>query len=361
MKSTDKFLIIFSILLFVISIYAFTSSSLSVYSQSSSDDTPVPNSYLTYFNPFTMIKIQYPSFWEAADNPISGIVSFTSPLEHTGAIVYNMATPGESADEVLTDMLVKIKNLLPNAFVTNTNVSYADDGSTIQTLMFTYHDDSNPNIYKVFQLLKTIKGETFLFTYYSTESLFDRFFPLVSQMYKSYQVPSFDNVFPTDVYAGESPHSVDTADQSTTNQDKFLTYNNKTLGLEIQYPTWMNKTEQDGGVEFMFPNKRAGVLLATSNVQSASNESYVTTHLRYLNKSLDNLYVINTSRSDVMGYPTAKILFTYNNSTELYKAMHFWKIKDDQARLFTYFAPSKGVFDDLLPTIDRMLKTIKVS
>jgi hypothetical protein len=161
-----------------------------------------------------MIKIQYPSFWEASEIPNSKIVSFVSPLETTAVIVHNMPTPSESADEVLMNMLLKIKNNLPNVIITNTDISNSDDGSTIQTLMFTYGDDSNPNIYKVFQVLKTYKDETYVFTYHSAESLFDRFFPLVSQMYNSYQVPSFDNVFPTDIYSMDSLITNDTIDQS---------------------------------------------------------------------------------------------------------------------------------------------------
>ena len=180
-------------------------------------------------------------------------------------------------------------------------------------------------------------------------------------MYNSYQVPSFNNVFPTDINLDDSLLPKETDDETTDDQDRFLTYSNKTLGLEIQYPVWMNKTEQDNGVKFMFPNKSAGAILGTSNIGSTSNNDYVESHILYLNKSLDNLYILNTSRSDVMGYPTERILFTYDNGTEPYKGMHFWNIKDDHARLFTYFAPSKGIFDELLPTIDKMLETIKVS
>ena len=173
MKSTDKNFIIFSVLLFSTVIYVFQSSLSLAYSQSSSNDSSLYDNFLTYYNPFTMIKIQYPSFWETYEIPDSKTVSFISPLETTGVIVHNMPTPGESADEVLMKMLVKINNNLPNVDITNTNVSNAGDGSTIQRLMFTYGDDSNPNTYKVFQLLKTYKDETLIFTYQSTEPLFD--------------------------------------------------------------------------------------------------------------------------------------------------------------------------------------------
>lgn len=158
----------------------------------------------------------------------------------------------------------------------------------------------------------------------------------------------------------ESNLTSDTANQTMIDNDRFLTYSNKSLGLEIQYPIWLNKTEQGRGVEFVFPNKNAGAILANSSIESTSSNNYALSHLLYLNKSLDNLFILNTSRSDVMGYPTATILFTYDNDTEFYKGMQFWNIKDDHARLFTYFAPADGVFDELLPTIDRMSKTIKV-
>jgi hypothetical protein len=180
-------------------------------------------------------------------------------------------------------------------------------------------------------------------------------------MYTSYQVPSFDNVFPTDVHSIDSSITQDTANQSMKEQDRFLTYNNNTLGLQIQYPSWLKITDRYNGVEFMFPNKSAGATLATSKIDSTLNDSYAMTHLSYLNRSLDNLHILNASRSDIFGYPTPKILFTYDNGTELYKGLQFWKKKDDSVRLFTYFAPSKEVFDELLPTIDRMLKTVKVS
>ena len=153
----------------------------------------------------------------------------------------------------------------------------------------------------------------------------------------------------------------DNANQTMLDPALFLTYSNKSLGLEIQHPVWLDKIELPKGVEFVFPNKNAGAVLANSSIESGSGNNSTNRHLLYLNKSLDNLNILNTSRSDVMGYPTTRILFTYDNDTELYKGMQFWNIKDDHARQFTYFAPAEGVFDELLPTIDRMSKTIKVS
>jgi hypothetical protein len=145
------------------------------------------------------------------------------------------------------------------------------------------------------------------------------------------------------------------------NSSGYLTYRNSSLGLEIEFPNSLKKAENNRGVEFVFPNNKAGAILATSEIQPTERSNYVMSHLIYLNKTLDNLYILNTSRSDVMGYPTATILFTYGNNTETYKGMHLWNIKEGQARLFTYYAPADKVFDELLPTVDRMLKTIKVS
>ena len=95
----------------VLAIYVFQSSLSLAYSQSSNNDSSLYDNFLTYYNPFTMIKIQYPSFWEVYEILDSKTVSFISPLKTTGVIVHNMPTPGESPDEVLMKMLVKIKTI----------------------------------------------------------------------------------------------------------------------------------------------------------------------------------------------------------------------------------------------------------
>lgn len=171
---------------------------------------------------------------------------------------------------------------------------------------------------------------------------------------------SRDTQPPTSVQS-ENKSVTGTLNQNATGDGTLLTYRNNTLGLEIQYPMWLNKTDNERGIEFVFPNKSAGAILAASNVEPTARNNSVMSHLLHLNKSLDNLHILNTSRSDIMGYPTPTILFTYDNNTELYKGVQFWKIEGGQAHLFTYFAPADRVFNEWLPTIDRMLKTIKIS
>jgi hypothetical protein len=166
---------------------------------------------------------------------------------------------------------------------------------------------------------------------------------------------------PQTIQQEESNLTNGNANKGIIDSSGYLTYRNNSLGLEIQYPNSLNKVENNRGVEFVFPNKTAGAILATSEVKPTERGNYVMSHLLHLNKSLDNLFILNTSRSDAMGYPTATILFTYDNNTEPYKGMQFWNIKEGQARLFTYYAPADKVFNELLPTVDKMLKTIKVS
>lgn len=158
----------------------------------------------------------------------------------------------------------------------------------------------------------------------------------------------------------ENKSGIEIPNQEATEEDTLLTYRNDSLGLEIQFPTWLNKTDKARGVEFVFPNKSAGAILTATTVEPSARNNTVMSHLSYLNKTLDNLHILNTSRSDVMGYPTPTIVFTYDNNTELYKGIQFWKLKEGQAHLFTYFAPADRIFNEWLPTIDKMLKTIKI-
>lgn len=151
------------------------------------------------------------------------------------------------------------------------------------------------------------------------------------------------------------------ANQTTVDNIGMLMYSNSKLGLEIQYPTWVNKTEQPSGVKFAFPNKSAGAILVNSNVKNSSGDDFDISHVLYLFRSLDNFFIIHNSKSYIMDYPTTEIFFTYRNGTMSYKGIQLWTIKDNEARLFTYFAPSDRVFDEYLPTIETMARSIKVS
>lgn len=151
------------------------------------------------------------------------------------------------------------------------------------------------------------------------------------------------------------------ANQTTVDDSGMLLYRNSKLGLEIQYPTWLNKTEQSSGVKFAFPNKSAGAILVNSNVKNSSGDDFDISHVLYLFRSLDNFFVIHNSKSYIMDYPTTEIFFTYSNDTVPYKGIQLWTIKDNEARLFTYFAPADRVFDEYLSTIETMARSIKVS
>jgi hypothetical protein len=367
MNNPSIFLVLFCISIFFVFIYVtpfsiLTPISVPAYStESSINDSSLHNKFLTYYNPFTMIKIQYPSFWETSEIPDSDIVLFSSPLESTGVIVQNMSTHGKSADEILTNLLVKIRSELPRASIINTTISQSDDGSTIQALVLRYGDGPTQyDIYKAFIVLKTSSDKTFVFAYQSEESLFDLFFPLASQMYRTYQVQSFTNVFPTSIYSIDSIASYNPSNETNPDRDNFLTYKNKSLGLEIQYPASLDKTELDSGVMFTFSNKTAGVTFTTSKLDSTLTSDYARTHLLYLNKSLDNFNILDTLRSDEMGDRTPKIVFTYDNNTELYKGLQFWKIKDNRVHFFTFFASAEEEYDELLPIVNRMAETLKI-
>jgi hypothetical protein len=347
-----------------------------------------------------MTKIQYPSFWEVSEIPDSKIVSFISPLETTAVIVHNIPTPSESADEVLMNMLAKIKNNLPNVTITDTDISHASDGSVLQTLMFTYGDDSNPNIYKVFQLLKTYKDKTYVFTYHSSESLFDRFIPLVSQMYNSYQVPSFDNVFPPDVYSKDSSQvpnfkgfSLDmdsnsstklneitkttnlttsdniVTDENDTINDKpndqnidskiFTIYNSESLGLSVQYPMSFHKTDEINRVSFTSMDEKAEITIGKFPTFNNSLKEYSLQKIKS-KQTLPNFKVIKLTQSEYFGFPTQMLLYKYTNSdnSQQYKTMELWKIEENMANTFAYTA-NLEVADRYLPIVVQMLETIK--
>jgi hypothetical protein len=70
------------------------------------------------------------------------------------------------------------------------------------------------------------------------------------------------------------------------------------------------------------------------------------------------LLITNSSTSDLLGYLTQMILFSYNNGDQLYKGLQLWKVAEDPVHIFTYHAQSNRLFDKFLPAVIKMIDTI---
>ena len=239
-------------------------------------------------------------------------------------------------------MIADVKNSFPNVKILNMSISNSKDGSIIQKLQFTY--GAIPDTFRELQVIKLIDGKSYAFIYYADNALFNQFFPIASVMYNSLQTPKFINTFfpeqtisaikinnknnPT-IKKVEIPVNATKINKQNNKSSKLTnvsTFDNKLLGIKIQYPNSLNKVEKDRGISFISNNKSIGVILVNMPLNNMSESDFIAAHIMSLNNSLTNFNIINSSTSDLLGYPTQMILFSYNDGAHLYKGMQLWKV-----------------------------------
>jgi hypothetical protein len=96
-------------------------------------------------------------------------------------------------------------------------------------------------------------------------------------------------------------------------------------------------------------------------LNNISENDFIDVHILSLNSTLKDFNILNSSISDLLGYPTQMILFSYKNGTEKYKEMEFWKIAEDHVYIFSYSAQSEQIFDKFLPVVTKMIESLEVT
>jgi hypothetical protein len=353
MQRQDISLPLFLSFIFISFIILDVLSSISVKAHGQSDliNSIDATKFLNYYNPSVLIKVKYPSFWQKPIPVDNNTISFLSPVNTIGIIIQNKPISNVSIDEISLKMINDIKNSFPNVKILNMNVSNSIDNSTIQKLEYTY--GVIPDTFRELQITKLTEGRAYTFIYYADTTLFNQFFPIALVMYNSLQTPKFTNTFSIEQNLGQTK-----LNKQNTN---VSTFDDTSLGIKIQYPNFLNKVEKDGGVSFVSQNKSIGVSVGNIPLNNISESEFIDTRILSLNNTLKDFSILNSSISDLLGYPTQMILYSYQNGTEKYKEMEFWKLAEDHVYIFSYYAQSKQIFDKFLPIVTKMIDSLEVS
>lgn len=147
-------------------------------------------------------------------------------------------------------------------------------------------------------------------------------------------------------------------------QEQFLTYEDITTGISIQFPSnWEKSVNLDNFVTFRAPPETdtriypaaLGLKIQELASKSVLLEEVTKLQISELKKSNPNLEFSESTSSTLAGKPAYRVVFTAtdNNQVER-KAMQIWTIIDNKAILITYKAqPDK--YSTYLPTIERMI------
>jgi eukaryotic-like serine/threonine-protein kinase len=152
-------------------------------------------------------------------------------------------------------------------------------------------------------------------------------------------------------------------------QEQFLTYEDITTGISIQFPSnWEKSVNLDNFITFRAPPETdtriypaaLGLKIQELASKSVLLQEVTKVQISELKKSNPNLEFSESTSTTLAGKPAYRVVFTAtdNNQVER-KAMQIWTIIDNKAILITYKAqPDK--YSTYLPTIERMISSFQV-
>lgn len=343
-------------------------------SEAFATDQPLAETrYVTYFNPYDLIKIQYPSYWNKSDIFENHLIMFESPLDTVGVIIQNMPTPGISIDEFTMNIISIIRTYFPHAQILDTKLASLGNESSVQDLLFTYEHDNLTS--KILLKIRSFEDSTFMFAYYSDQVLFDRFYPIANHMYRSVQSPEFTKIFDIDINKNESieyPNQNDylhydavsnnTHDVKNTSKrainDNYLDYKNQNLDLEFKYPGELKVVDLPQGVLMTSQNKMFGGSVAKIPLNNYTMDEFITSQILHLNESLDDFSILNSSISDILDFPTQMISFNYTKDFDSFQGVQIWKQVGESVFIITFYADT-AYFEKYLPQIGGILSTLE--
>ncbi|MDQ3839144.1 MAG: hypothetical protein M3297_07745 [Thermoproteota archaeon] len=152
-------------------------------------------------------------------------------------------------------------------------------------------------------------------------------------------------------------------------QEQFLTYEDITTGISIQFPSnWEKTVNFDNFITFRAPPETdtriypaaLGLKIQELTSKNVVLQEVTKVQISELKKSSPNLEFSESTPTTLAGKAAYKVVFTAtdNNQVER-KAMQLWTIIDNKAILVTYKAqPDK--YSTYLPTIERMIGSLQV-
>ena len=183
-------------------------------------------------------------------------------------------------------------------------------------------------------------------------------------LYRNYQMNLIFSVFVATIFV-----SLLFSNSQAFAQEQFLTYEDITTGISIQFPSnWEKSVNLDNFVTFRAPPETdsrvypaaLGLKIQELTSQNVSLQEITKVQMSELKKSNPNLELSESTSTTLAGKPAYKIVFsaTDNNQVER-KAMQLWTVIGNKAILITYKAqPDK--YSSYLPTIEKMIGSFQV-
>jgi eukaryotic-like serine/threonine-protein kinase len=152
-------------------------------------------------------------------------------------------------------------------------------------------------------------------------------------------------------------------------QEQFLTYEDITTGISIQFPSnWEKSVNLNNFVTFRAPPETdtrvypaaLGLKIQELTSQNVPLQEVTKVQMSELKKTNPDLKISESSSTTIAGKPAHKVVFSATDNNQVKrKALQLWTVVDNQAILITYKAqPDK--YSSYLPTIEKMINSFQI-
>jgi eukaryotic-like serine/threonine-protein kinase len=152
-------------------------------------------------------------------------------------------------------------------------------------------------------------------------------------------------------------------------QEQFLTYEDITTGISIQFPSnWEKSVNLNNFVTFRAPPETdtrvypaaLGLKIQELTSQNVPLQEVTKAQMSELKKTNPDLKISESSSTTLAGKPAHKVVFSATDNNQVKrKALQLWTVVDNKAILVTYKAqPDK--YSSYLPTIEKMINSFQI-
>ena len=156
-----------------------------------------------------------------------------------------------------------------------------------------------------------------------------------------------------------------TSNESQITVDQFVTYDNSTLGIKIDYPKDWTVIDQFG-LGFFSPKEndsdtfREGLLVSKGPHGNQSIDKLAAGVLAIYNSSLPSFKLIESKGLTFHGNPAQNLIYTFNPGNGTIKVLESGATENNSIYIFQYRA-QENKFNSYLPTIQRMIDSFKAT
>jgi hypothetical protein len=317
--------------------------------------------YFTYQNSSYGIKIQYPSDWKyipraLQKEQIHTIALFVPPklaiqgmLDPSAGLKIGIQNQPGPLSYIVNSTVGNLKQTVPGFHVIESgpspNVTFAGNSSAYK-IIFTTTGQKSMAIF-------TIKNERlYLIRYFAPPEKYSIYLPIIQKMIDSFEIinPS------TKANATKLPNKSNLT-------HSFLTYQNSSYGIKIQYPSDWNKEQPNNAntaVTFVSPANSVVNIWISDLLPQTTLANDTTAVINLLKKSLPGFSLTSTESTSAAGSPAKRIIFIAKLAKSDTQGMQIIGIKGKKEYAITFTA-SKDQYPKDLPIIQKMIDSFDIT